>query len=90
MEAALDGQTYAQYPKLTDVEIKTLVVDEKWFAALDAAIYGEMGRISQQLTQRVKELSERYEVPLPRMLKRVSKMEAKVNRHLETMGFVWT
>ena len=88
--AALDGQAYGQYPKLTDVEIKTLVVDEKWFASLDGAIYGEMGRMSQQLTQRVKELSERYEVPLPRMLRRVSKMEAKVNRHLETMGFVWT
>ena len=60
-EAALDAKAYAQYPKLTEAEIKTLVVDDKWLAALDAAIHGEMDRVSQQLTQRVKELAERYE-----------------------------
>ena len=30
-----------------------------------AAIHGEMDRISQALTERVKELAERYETPLP-------------------------
>ena len=67
-EAALDAKAYAQYPKLTEAEIKTLVVDDKWLAALDAAIHGEMDRVSQQLTQRVKELAERYETPLPQMV----------------------
>ena len=66
-EAALDAKAYAQYPKLTEAEIKTLVVDDKWLAALDAAIHGEMDRISQALTQRVKELAERYETPMPQM-----------------------
>ena len=89
-ETALDGQAYAWYPKLTDSEIRTLVVDDKWLASLDTAIHGEMDRISQQLTQRVKDLAERYEIPLPRMLGRVAELEAKVNRHLETMGFAWT
>ena len=88
-EAALDGQAYAQYPKLTESEIKTLVVDDKWLAALDAAIHGEMDRVSQQLTQRVKDLAERYEIPLPQMLRRVADLEDKVNGHLETMGFGW-
>ena len=46
-EAALDAKAYAKYPKLTEAEIKTLVVDDKWLAALDAAIHGEMDRISQ-------------------------------------------
>ena len=89
-DAALDGQAYAKYPKLTESEIKTLVVDEKWLAFLSAAIHSEIDRISQQLTQRVKELTERYEMPLPRMLYRVAKHEAKVKRHLKTMGFSWT
>lgn len=56
---------------------------------VSAAIRGEMDRISQALTQRVKELAERYETPLPEMASRVSKLEAKVNRHLERMGFSW-
>ena len=70
-EAELDAKAYAKYPKLTEAEIKTLVVDDKWLAALDAAIHGEMDRISQALTQRVKELAERYETPMPQMVSRV-------------------
>jgi type I restriction enzyme M protein len=88
-EAALDAQAYARYPKLTEAEIKTLVVDAKWLAALDAAIRGEMDRVSRQLTQRLKELAERYETPLPQMVGRVAELEANVNRHLERMGFTW-
>jgi type I restriction enzyme M protein len=88
-EAALDAKAYARYPKLTKAEIKTLVVDDKWLAALDAAIHGEMDRVSQQLTQRAKELAERYEIPLPQMVSRVADLEANVNRHLERMGFSW-
>ena len=89
-EVALDGRAYALYPKLTESEIKTLVVDDIWLASLDAAIQSEMDRVSQQLTQRVKELAERYETPLPRMIGHVAELESKVNRHLKTMGFAWT
>jgi type I restriction enzyme M protein len=88
-EAELDAKAYAQYPKLNEAEIKTLVVDDKWLSALDVAIHGEMDRISQALTQRVKELAERYETPLPQMVKCVAELEAKVNRHLNKMGFSW-
>ena len=88
-EAALDAHAYAQYPELTESEIKTLVVDDKWLAAIDAAIQGDMDRVSQRLTQRVKELAERYETPLPQLASRVTELEATVNRHLEKMGFAW-
>ena len=89
-EAALDGQAYALYPRLTESEIKTLVVYDKWLASLDTAIHSEMGRLSQQFAERVKDLAERYEIPLPQMLGRVAEIEAKVNRHMERMGFAWT
>ena len=36
---------------------------------------------------RVKELAERYETPLPQMASRVAELEAKVNCHMERMGF---
>ncbi len=88
-EADLDAKAYAHYPKLTEAEIKRLVVDDKWLAALEAAVQGEVDRVSQSLTQRVKELSERYETPLPQMTERVNELEEKVNRHLERMGFAW-
>ena len=70
-----------------EAEIKTLLVDDKWLAAIDAAVHGEMDRVSQQLTQRVKEMAERYETPLPEVAIGVNELEAKVNCHLEKMGF---
>jgi type I restriction enzyme M protein len=88
-EAELDAKAYALYPKLGEAEIKALVVDDKWFAALDAAIHGELDRVSQTLTRRVKELAERYEAPLPQMVERVAELEARVNRQLEKMGYAW-
>lgn len=83
----LDASVYTGYPRLSADEIKTLVVDDKWLATLDAAIHGEMDRVSQQLTQRVKELAERYETPMPQMVDRVAELEARVHGHLERMGF---
>ena len=88
-EATLDTMIYAKYPELSEDEVKTLVVDDKWLAALDADIHSEMTRISQMLAGRVKELAERYETPVPVLSKRVSELEKKVNRHLEKMGFSW-
>jgi type I restriction enzyme M protein len=48
-----------------------------------------MERISQCLTQRIKELAERYETPLPRQTSEVADLETKVKAHLGKMGFVW-
>lgn len=88
-EAALDELAYKKYPKLTADEIKSLVIEEKWLAAIDAAIHGEMDRVSQTLSSRVKELAERYEATLPELEKSVVELKAKVNQHLERMGFSW-
>ncbi len=86
-EAALDAKAYAQYPKLGEVEVKALVVDDKWMAAVAAAVHGEMDRISQALTSRVKELAERYGSPLPQLEKNVDVISARVSKHLKKMGF---
>ena len=63
-------------------------MDDKWLAALCATIHGEMDRLSQQLTQRLKELADRYETPLPTLTAGVAELESTVNGHLERMGFV--
>ncbi len=86
-EAELDDAAYGKYPELTEDEVKSLVVDDKWLSRLDADVHGEMDRISQSLTQRVKELAERYESALPQLSVRVADLEEKVSGHLERMGF---
>ena len=42
----------------------------------------------QGLTQRVKELAERYDMPMPQMLVRVTAFEAKVTQHSGANGFL--
>jgi type I restriction enzyme M protein len=83
----LDELVYAKYSTLTEDEIKTLVIDDKWLAELDKRIHSEMDRISQALAQRVKELAERYETPLTQLTSCVIEWEKKVKNHLEKMGF---
>ncbi|MDZ4253253.1 MAG: N-6 DNA methylase [Sulfuritalea sp.] len=86
-EAALDRLAYEKYPKLTEAEIKTLVVDDKWMARLQAAVQGELDRVSQTLTGRIRELAERYATPLPQLTDEVATLAARVEEHLEKMGF---
>jgi type I restriction enzyme M protein len=88
-EADLDAKAYAKYPTLTEAETQALVVDDMWLAALSSAIHGEMDRISQALTQRVKELAERYETPIPQRVSKVADLEKAVDCHLRKMGFSW-
>jgi type I restriction enzyme M protein len=88
-DAALDALAYAKYPKLTEAEIKTLVVDDKWMARLSAAVQGELDRVSQTLTGRIRELAERYATPLPSSPTKVETLSAQVDEHLKKMGASW-
>lgn len=88
-QAALDKKLLTKYKALTEGEIKSLVVSDKWMAAMYNAVQSEMQRISQRLTHRIKELAERYETPLPTLVNETEKFASKVNKHLTKMGFKW-
>lgn len=83
----LEAKVWERYKKLTDEEIKTLVVEDKWMKTLADGLANEMQRISQKLTQRIKELAERYETPLPLIASKIDELEAKVQAHLKKMGY---
>jgi type I restriction enzyme M protein len=85
----LDKKIDAKYPTLTQVEIKTLVVDDKWMAHLAAVVQGELDRVSQTLTGRIRELAERYATPLPQLTDEVATLAARVGEHLKRMGATW-
>lgn len=88
-EKALNAQVIAKYKTLTELEIKTLVVDDKWLAAIEQTVKAEMNRISQRLTGRIKELAERYATPLPALIAETEAFSSKVDAHLKKMGFIW-
>ena len=85
----LDKKVTAKYKTLTEQEIKILVVDDKWMASIENDVKTEMDRISQRLTQRIKELAQRYAEPLPRLTTEMMELETKVTNHLKAMGFRW-
>lgn len=78
-----------KYPTLSIDEIKTIVVDKKWMHSIEQSIKTEMDNISHRLTQRIKELAERYETPLPKLSQSVDELTAKVADHLKKMNFIW-
>ena len=89
-DAALDALANGKYASLTVAEIKTLVVDDKWMARLSTAVRGELDRVSQTLTGRIRELAERYATPLPALMEEMVALSARVDAHLAKMGVVWS
>jgi type I restriction enzyme M protein len=89
-EVELDELTLKQFGKLTEPEVRTLVVDEKWMASLSDLMQSEIDAISQRLTGRVKELAERYENTLGELTISTQNLEKSVSAHLEKMGLVWS
>ena len=53
---------------------------------LAAAIQGELDRVSQTLTSRIRLLADRYAAPLPQIVDEVEQLAAKVAAHLQKMG----
>ncbi len=88
-DAALDKLAYDKYPMLSVKEIKTLVVDDKWMPALAAAVQGELDCVSRALTDRIRQLAERYEMTMSQLTSSVADLSAPVKKHLEKMGVVW-
>jgi type I restriction enzyme M protein len=85
----LEGKIAAKYGKLTEDEIKMLVVNDKWLATLAVAVQSELDRVSQALTGRIRQLAERYATPLPKLTNEVETLAARVDEHLKKMGAVW-
>ena len=85
----LETKVALKYGKLSEAEIISLVVEDKWLASLAAAVQSELDRVSQTLTGRIRQLAERYEAPLPEIMDELAKLTKRVEGHLEKMGAVW-
>ncbi len=85
----LDGKVAAKYPALTEDEVKSLVVDDKWLARLSEDVQGELDRVSSALTGRIQLLAERYATPLPTLACEAEELAARVDDYLKKMGAAW-
>lgn len=85
-QAVLDALVLERYAYLSDAEIKSLVVEDKWLATIQAAIEFELRNVAQRLAARIAQIEERYAKPLPDLERDVEIYSRKVERHLEKMG----
>lgn len=85
----LQAKVTNKYAKLTEAEIKDLVINDKWTSALQHALSTEQEKLSQTLTLRIKELAERYATTLSSLESETKAAEEKVKVHLAKMGLAW-
>jgi len=88
-QTILENMTLSQFEQLTEQDVRTLVIEDKWLASIKASVQSEIDGISQRLAARIKELAERYQNTLGELDKEVEDLEAKVSAHLKQMGLVW-
>jgi type I restriction enzyme M protein len=86
-EEALTEATLKQYPELIEEEIRSLVVDDKWLTDIAELIESEIEARTEQLTARVRVLTERYGQTIGSVLTDCSTADERVSKHLLAMGY---
>lgn len=85
-EEALDQAVFRQYSALSLDDVQALLIEDKWLASLQAGIEAEIERVTQQLTNRVRELEQRYACALPELTAEVESRSKRVVEYLRAMG----
>ncbi|MEV7342703.1 class I SAM-dependent DNA methyltransferase [Streptomyces sp. NPDC093544] len=85
-EAALCLATLKKYGDLTESDVRTLVLDDKWAAVIRDRIVGEVNAFTVVLVSRIQQLGERYAETVGSLDAELEKLEAKVAAHLAEMG----
>jgi len=87
LKKVLDDNCRNRYGTFTDAEIKDLLVNRKWYKAIDDGIQNLYITVANHLTKRIVELYERYENTLSELNTKLAEEEKVVFGHLTQMGF---
>ena len=87
LKKVLDDNCRNRYETFTDAEIKDLLVNRKWYKAIDDGIQNLYITVANHLTKRIVELYERYENTLSELTSKLAEEEKVVFGHLTQMGF---
>lgn len=84
-QAELDLGTLKQYGKLTEDDVKILVLDDKWQATITARIASEAESLTLALVKRIQILGDRYAYTIAVLDAELEALEARVIGHLDAM-----
>jgi type I restriction enzyme M protein len=85
-QAALDLTTLKKYSNLTEADIKALVLDDKWCAAIITLVEGERSALTRALVGRIQQLGKRYAETLKVLEAGLTELDRRVATHLTEMG----
>lgn len=85
-KATLDLATLTKYGDLTENEVKTLVLEDKWRATLLHRVADEVDNLALDLVARITQLGERYGETLDSLDRQLRQLESEVSTHLANMG----
>ena len=89
LEGLLDKRLREKFTVLNEEEIKESVIENKWFKSLETSLNGKIEQVFHRLIERVKELEERYTIPLPELTSNGVELAEHVEGHLRELGFKW-
>lgn len=85
-QVKLDLATLKKYGDLTEVDVRALVLDDKWCAVVMRRVSGEAEALTLDLVARIQQLGERYAARLGDLNAQLQELDAKVTAHLADMG----
>jgi type I restriction enzyme M protein len=85
-QAALDLATLRKYGELTEANVRTLVVDDKWHSTIADRIVAELHSLTFALVARIKQLGDRYGETLDALEAELVSLDTCVASHLADMG----
>ncbi|MEM6327648.1 MAG: type I restriction endonuclease subunit M, partial [Bacteroidota bacterium] len=88
-QKALDTKVFARYKTLTEAEIKTLVVDDKWLHHVETEVDSELYSVLRDMHSWLADSAERYSIPLPRLVEMAEERSSRVDLHLQSLGLTW-
>lgn len=86
---SLDERIEEQYSKLTEKEIKDLLVDKKWMARINNDIKDAVDSEINNIAAKLVEISKRYETTLSQLEEKAENSRNDVRNALERMGYSW-
>ncbi|QRI79256.1 SAM-dependent DNA methyltransferase (plasmid) [Rhodococcus sp. PSBB066] len=87
-QAELDLATLKMYGVLSENDITTLVLDDKWQATVDRYVVGEVEALTLNLVARIQQVGARYAYTLDSLNSQLHDLESKVSQHLAEMGIL--
>jgi len=88
VQTALDTATLTRYGDISEEDVQSLVLDDKWAATIRNCVAAEVNSLTLDLVTRIQQLGERYAETVGALDAELEKLEARVAAHLAEMGLL--